>query len=260
MQGFHNHCTWVEIALPMFPASNSSSIFYRPYVPFPMYCMRSTAWVCSLSQDSCSSTTMTQLPTVLAAGMMMLRYHRANYSAAFWCMIAAIAPLACLLAFINLLMAVVRCWKSALLMTHVISWSNLLGAGKLLSLLRLRRPAAMLHAVIDVRPRLAGTFRLWVQGSTVYHHWARVGVGFGFSLCFSSGFCLSCNFSLGFSFGCCCSWRFSDSPYCVVPACCKASRPPPSHLAVSFLPFFSLPGPVLLYLLLIMPARPSSCL
>jgi len=203
-----------------------------------MYCMRSPAWICSLSQDSCSSIPTTPLSTALASVMIMLRYHSANYAATFSYVIAAIAPLAFHVAVVTLLWAGVRCWKSALLMTEVISWSNWLGAGKRSSLLRIRRLATIRHAAIDVGPSLVGAFWLWVQGSTFYHHLAGVGAGLWLGSCCCSGFCLSCSFSLGWSFGWCCSWRISNSPSCVAPASCEASRPPPSHLAVSSLSFF----------------------
>jgi hypothetical protein len=37
---------------------------------------------------------------------------------------------------------------------------------------------------------------------------------------------------LGLGLSCCCSWCSSGCAFCVVPACCKASSPPPSCLAV----------------------------
>jgi len=79
-------------------------------------------------------------------------------------------------------------------------------------------------------PRPAGAFRLWVCSWTVSHVLAGVAVGLGLGSCCGSGRCFGC--SLGLDVGCCCSWRFSGYPSCVAPACCEASRPPPSCLAV----------------------------
>jgi len=89
----------------------------------------------------------------------------------------------------------------------------------------------MLVPAIGAEPRPAGALWLWVRGWTVSHLRAGVGVVLGLGLCCGSGCCSSS--SLGLGFDCWCHWRFSGSPSCVVPACCEASRSPPSCLAVS---------------------------
>ena len=90
-------------------ASKSSGIFRRPSVHFPIYGTRGTAWIFGHSQDLLSSTSMTHFLTVLAAVMMMSPYHGPISAVAFWCVIAVIAPLAFLLAFLILM------WAGALL-------------------------------------------------------------------------------------------------------------------------------------------------
>jgi hypothetical protein len=63
-----------------------------------------------------------------------------------------------------------------------------------------------------------------------------VGLRCGLDSCRGSGCRVSC--SLGLGFGCYCGWPYSGSPSCIAPACYKASRPPPSLLAVSYSPFY----------------------
>jgi len=174
---------------------------------------------------------MTPSSTVLAAGMMMSPYHRAISTIAFWCVIAVIAPLAFLFAFMILMWAR-ACWlKSALLIADAISCSILLGAGTLQSLHENRSLCTMLDQVVGAGP--VGAFWRCFQGWPVSQLLARMGVGLGLGLglCHGSGCSVSC--SLGLGFGCCCSWRFSGSPSCVARASCEAWRPPPSCHAVS---------------------------
>ena len=92
--GFASHLTWVGFTIPSFYASNSSRIFCSPSVPFPMYCVRETVWIFSLSQDSFCSTSITPLLTILAAVITMSQYCRAISALAFGWVIAVIAPLA----------------------------------------------------------------------------------------------------------------------------------------------------------------------
>jgi len=109
VRGFASHRTWVGMATPSFSVSNSSCISCRPSVPCPMTRSRGTALIFSLHQVSFSSTSMAPLLTVLAAVIMMSRYHIAISADAFWCVIAVIAPFVFLLAFMILLWAG-GCW------------------------------------------------------------------------------------------------------------------------------------------------------
>jgi len=235
-RGFASHRTWAGIISPSFYASNSSCIFCRPSVPFPRYCTRATASIFSLSQDSFPLTSTTPLLTVLAALMMMTWYQRAISAVAFWWVIAVIVPLAFLVAFMILMWAGACSWKSTLLIADAISWSILLGAGMLSSLLKIRHLSAMLDLVVRVWPGPVGTVWVCIHGRTISHLLVRIGVRLrlGLGSCCSSVCSVSCIFCLGYR--CCCGWRFSSSPSCIAPACCEASRPPPSCLAVSLLP------------------------
>jgi len=237
--GFTRHRTWVEIVTPTSSTSMSSCICSRPPVPSPMFCTRGTAWIFSLSQDWFSLTSTTTLSTVPAAVMMMSRYPRAIFAVAFWCLLVVIAPLAFFLAFMILMSARACWWKSALLIANAISGSILLGGGTLSSLHKMRRLSAMLDLVVGAGPGLQGTFWLRIRGWTVSHLLAGTGGGLGLGLGSCRGSGCSVNCSLGLGWCCCCSsWRFSGSPSCVAPACCEASRPPPSRLVVSSLPSF----------------------
>jgi len=146
----------VGITIPSFSGSNSSRIFCRPSVPFPMYRIRGTAWIFILSQDSFCSTSTTPLSTVLAAVVMMSRYCRAISAVAFGCVMAVIVPLAFLLAFMILMWAGAFWWKSAQLVADAISWSILLESGTLSSLFNIRRLSAMLDPAVGARPGPTG--------------------------------------------------------------------------------------------------------
>jgi len=149
---FASHRMWVGISIPSFSAGNSSGIIYRHSVPFLMYCMRGTEWIISLFQDSFSSTTTTPVSSALAGMMVMSRYYRAMSAVAFGCVIALIAPLALLLAFM-ILMWVGAFWlKSALLIADAIYWSILLESGTLSSLLNIRHISTMLDPTAWARP------------------------------------------------------------------------------------------------------------
>jgi len=148
VRGFASHLTWAGITMPSFSASNYSRIFCRPSMPVPMYRTRGTARILSLSQDSFSSMSTTPLSTLHAAVMMMSRYCRAISAVAFCCVIAVIAPVAFLLAFMILMWGGAFWWKSALLIADAISWSILLESGTLLSLLNIRRLSTMLDPAV----------------------------------------------------------------------------------------------------------------
>jgi len=250
--GLASHRTWVGIVMPSFFASNSSRIFCRPSVPFPMYRTRGTAWIFSLSQVSFPSTSTTPLSTVLAAVMMRSQYRRAISAVAFWCVIAVMVPFAFLLAFMIQMWAAASWWNSALLIADAISWSILLGSGTLSSLLRIRHLSAMLEPVVRAGAGLASFF--WFRGGTVSHRLVGVGAGadvvapFGVDVALGVGVVVGAGFGagagarfgFGFGFGvgaelsCCpgCScWSSSGlfgSPVCVRSAGIEASRPTPS--------------------------------
>jgi len=236
VRGFASHRTWAGIATPSFFTLNSSRIFWRSSVPFPMYRTRGTAWIFSLSQDSFSSTLMTPLSTVLAAVMMMLRYCRAISALAFWYVIVVIALLAFLLAFMIRMWAGACRWKSALLIADAISWSILLGSGTFLSLLRIIRLSARLEPVVGAAAGLAGFF--WFRGGTVSHSLAGVGTGvvtaIGVDVVLGVGIGAGFGFGFGFGLSClpgCDCWSssgFSGPPVCVASGCIEASRPAPS--------------------------------
>jgi len=182
---------------------------------------------------------MTPLSTVHAAVLIMSWYCIAISAIAFWCMIAVIAPLAFLLAFMILMWAGACWWKSTLLISDTISWSIWLAGSTLSSLLEIRCLTAMLNRVVGLGPGSEGAFGLCVGVWTVSHPLSGICVrsGWGLGSCRGSGCSVSCRLGLGF--GCCCrSWCSSGSPSCIVPTCCVASRSPPLCLAVSSLPYF----------------------
>lgn len=82
--GFSSNRTWVWTVLLSFSCSNSSLIFCRASVAFPMYCTRGTISIYSLCHVSFPSTSLTPLSTVLTGMMMMSRFRRANSAVAFW--------------------------------------------------------------------------------------------------------------------------------------------------------------------------------
>jgi len=235
---FASHCTWVGIVMPSVSASNSSLIFCRLCVPVPMYRMRGTAWMLSLSEGSFSSTSTNPLSIVLAAVMMISRYCRGISAVAVHCVIAVIAPLAFHLAFMIVMWAGACWWKRALLIADGISWSILLGSGTLSSLFTIRHLSDMLYPVVRAGLGPVGAFGLCVCGWPVSHLLAEIGVGLGWGLGSCRGSGCSVSSSLGLGFCCCCSWCFSGPPSCVAPACCEVCRPPPSCLAVSSRPSF----------------------
>jgi len=106
-------------------------------------------------------------------------------------------------------------------------------SGKLSSLFECMCLATMLNPVVGVGHGLDGAIWLSVWGWTVTHLLTGKGVSIGWGVYSSSGCCLSCSLRLGF--GCCCSWHCSCYGSCVAHACCDASRPQLSYLAVLFL-------------------------
>ena len=154
--GFASHLTWVGISMPSYSASNSSRMFGRPSVPFPIYRTRGTAWIFSLSQDSFAATSTTPLSTVLDAVMVMSRYCRAIAAVAFRCVMAVISPLASLLAFMISKWAGAFWWKSALLIAYAISWSIILESSTLSSLLNIRHLSAILNPAVGAGPGPTG--------------------------------------------------------------------------------------------------------
>jgi len=91
--GFTRHHTWVGNVAAWFYASNSTHIYCSPSVPFSIYWIRGTPIISSLSQDSCSFTSMTTLFTVLTAPIMMSWYHMSISTVTFRYMIALITTI-----------------------------------------------------------------------------------------------------------------------------------------------------------------------
>jgi len=114
--------------------------------------MRGTAWRFSLSQESFSSKSTTPLSSVLPAVMMMSQYCSAISAVALGCVIAVIAPLACVLQCMILMWAGAFCWKSALLIADDISWCIILESGTLSSLLNITRLSVMLDPAVGAGP------------------------------------------------------------------------------------------------------------
>ena len=248
VSGFARHRTSVPIVPLSFSASNSSRMFCRLSVPFPMYGLTGTAWISGLSQVSFPWTSTTSFWTVLAAVMMMSGYCTAISAAAFWCAIAVTAPLALLLAFMILMSARVCWWNRALFIADAISWSILLGSCKLSSLSRIRRLSAILQPVVRAGAGLAGFF--WFRCGTVCHHLVNVGANvvdpFGLDVVLSIGVSADfgagdgARFGIGFGFGLgtnlgwppsSSSWGasgFWGSPVRFRSRCMEASRATPS--------------------------------
>jgi len=195
--------------MTLFSASNSSRIFCRHSVPFPMYRMRDTAWIFTLSQVSFSLTSRTHFSTILTTMMIMSRYRIAISAVAFWCVIAVIAPFAFLLAFMILRWAGPCWWKSALLIANAICWSILLGNGTLSSLLKIRRLSAMLEPVVGAGAGWASY--IWFCGGTVSHRLVgvstdvvapfRVDVALGIGASIGAGVGAGAGAGAGFGFG-----------------------------------------------------------
>ena len=220
--------TWfVTDVIPSFSAANSSRIFLRPSVPFPMYRMRGTVWILHRSQDSFYSTSTTLLSTVLAAVMMMSRYCSAISAVAVGFVNAVTPPLAFRLVFMILMWAGAFWWKCTPSIADVISGSILLESGTLSSFLNIRSHSAMLDPACGAG--LRGAVWLLTRGGTVSHLLEGVGAGFGFG----TGSGLGCSLRCSSGFGCCCNyWHFSGPSSRIASAWWEASSPPPSVPAV----------------------------
>jgi len=233
---FASYCTWMGITTPPSSTWISSRICCRPSVHLLMFLMRGTSWTFSLSQVSFSSISITPLSTICAVLIMTSLYASAIAAVVCWWVIAMIALFTFLYVFIIWMWAGAFRWESALLIADAISWSIMFGRGTSLSLLTIRRPSAMLDPDSGSGPGPADALCLWFRGCTQSHLLAGVDLGSGLGSCCWLDCCLSR--SLGLGLGCCCIWCFSGLPRCIAPACCEASRPLPSCLAVSFVSTF----------------------
>jgi len=142
--GFASDHTWVGIVTLSFSASNSSRIFCRPSLPFPMYLTTARPGIFSLSQEWFCSTLTTPFLSVLAPGMMMSRYCRAISIVTFWCVIMVVAPLAFVFALRILMWAGACWWKIALSIADASSLFILLGGDTQSSLHESRHLSTML--------------------------------------------------------------------------------------------------------------------
>jgi len=240
--------------MPKFAASNSSRIFFRPSVPFPIDRARGTVWIISLSQVRFSSTSTTPVSKVLAPVMMMSRYHKAMSAVGFCWVIAVIAIFAFLLAFMIQMCAGIWWWKNIPFIADAIVWSIILGSGRCSSLMRIRRLAASIEHVVGDVTGLATI--LLFGGRTICHR--RVGfsidvvgpfvvdvalsVGVCVGLSAGSGFHLGTGFGFGFGIGValsclpeCSCWLpsgFFGQTVWVRSPCITASRPTSSVSAL----------------------------
>jgi len=90
--GFGSPLTCAGIDSPSFAAWISSINFCRPSCGMSKYLTSGTVWICSLSDDSFPSISMTPLSTPLAALIAISQYRRAINVVVFWTVIAVIGP------------------------------------------------------------------------------------------------------------------------------------------------------------------------
>jgi hypothetical protein len=198
-----------------------------------MYHMRGTESINGLSQDLISSISTTPFSTIQAALMKMSLSYRVITAVAFGFVIVVTEHLAFLLAVMIQMWAGAFRRMSTLVNVEAISCSILFESGTLSSLLNILRLSAMLDPAFGAGPRPgpgpACVLGLLAQSGTVSPHPAVEGAEFSLGTGCDLGRSFGC--SLGSS--CCCSgWRFSGASSSVVSACCAASSPHKSALAV----------------------------